>query len=546
MKFEPVNKNGSDFVNLFYMKESKMKLTKRFFFGLFAVLLTANMVFAAGGQQQAATSSSSGKVTLRIADNGAVSTFDTFTASTGMSNAILFPLWADSLMATDHSGNNTPWLAESITPSADYLTYTIKLKQGVKFHSGNPLTSADIKATFERLEHPTPEMITAFTWSDFISDPPVETPDPYTAILHLDKLMVTFDNLIASMPIIDSKAYQANPAGYFRKPSGTGPFKVVSMDPTTSTAVFERNDDWWAWTSANKTNVDEIIFQSIPEDTTRISSLRAGELDISANVPMDTIPVLKGEGFNVDEFITQEIVQLGFKVEAGGIFADKNLREAFSLSLDRELLASSILGGGKAVVWPTVDDSPAYKKGATGFPHNIARAKQLVAASAYRSQPITLVVSSGSQLRNAEIAQAIQSMAAEAGFNIKVEILENAAYGERRNTGNYDILFTSTVGTNGSYNVNLIEFCGRDLFHTGFHNDELSRITDEWQKMPDLAKRSALAIQGFDIVLNNYAPYIYLYWNPGAVAMNKNVSNVKSYSDFAIDIRFARKTQSTR
>jgi peptide/nickel transport system substrate-binding protein len=463
-----------------------------------------------------------------------------------MSNAILRPLWADSLMETDHSGNITPWLAESVTPSANYLTYTIKLKQGIKFHSGSPLTSADVKVTFERLEHPTPEMLTAFTWSDFTSDPPVETPDAYTAILHLDKLMVNFDTLIAGLGIIDSKAYQANPAGYFRQPSGTGPFKVVSMDPTTSTGVFERNDDWWAWTSANKTNIDEIIFQAIPEDTTRISSLRAGELDVSANVPIDTVQVLKGEGFNVDEFTTQEIVQLGFKAEAGKVFADKNLREAFSLSLDRELLASSILGGGKAAVWPTVDDSPAYKKGATGFPHNITRAKQLVAASAYRGQPISFVVGSGSQLRNAEIAQAIQSMAAEAGFNIKVEILESAAYVERRNTGNYDILFTSTVGTDGSYNVDLIEFCGRDIFHTGFHSDDLSRITAEWANTPDLARRSALAIQGFDIIMDNYAPYIYLYWNPGAVAMNKSISNVKAYSDFAIDLRFAKKTQATR
>jgi peptide/nickel transport system substrate-binding protein len=526
---------------LIYIKERKMKLSKKFLLGLSVIFLTTSMVFATGGQQKAASGSSPGKVSLKLSDNGSITTFDGFVVSTGMSGNILAPLWSDSLMATDHNGNISPWLAESVTPSADYLTYTIKLKQGIKFHSGNLFTSADVKATFERLEYPTPEMLTAFTWSDYTSDPPVETPDPYTAILHLDKLMVNFETLIAQLMIIDSKAYQANPTGYFRKPSGTGPFKVVSMDPTTSTAIFERNDDWWAWTSANKTNIDEIIFQAIPEDTTRISSLRAGEIDVSANVPIDTVPVLKGEGFNVDEFTTQEIVQLGFKTDVGKVFADKNLREAFSLSIDRSLLASSILGGGKAVVWPTVDDSPAYKKGATGFPHDIARARQLVAASAYRGQPLSLVVGNAAQLRNGEIAQAIQSMAAEAGFNVKVEILETAAYVERRNTGNYDILFTSTVGTDGSYNVNLIEFCGRDLFHTGFHSDELSRITAEWAREPDLAKRSALAIQGFDIVLNNYAPYIYLYWNPGAVAMNRNISGVKSYSDFGIDLRFAKK-----
>jgi peptide/nickel transport system substrate-binding protein len=524
-----------------------MKLSKRFFLGLSAVLLTASMAFANGGQQSAASGAgNSGKVTLKIADNGGITTFDTYVTGTGMSNAIIWPLWADSLMTTDHSGNITPWLAESVTPSADYLTYTIKLKQGIKFHSGNPLTSADVKTTFERLEHPTPEMTTAFTWSDFLADPPVETPDPQTVILHLDKMMVNFYNMMAKLVVIDSKAYLANPAGYFRKPSGTGAFKVVSMDPTTSTAVFERNDDWWAWTSANKTNIDEIIFQAIPEDTTRISSLRAGELDISANVPMDTISVLKGESLNVIEFTTQEIVMLGFKSDAGKIFADKNLREAFSLSIDRGLLASSILGGGKAAVYPVVDDSPAYKKGAAGFPHNITRAKQLVAASAYRGQPLSFVVGSAAQLRNGEIAQAIQSMAAEAGFNVKVEILESAAYVERRNSGNYDILFTSTVGDDGQYNVDLIEFNGRDIFHTGFHSDELSRITNEWANTPDLAKRSALAIQGFDIILNNYAPYIYLYWNPGAVAMTKNISNVKAYSDFSIDLRFAKKNQGTR
>jgi ABC-type transport system substrate-binding protein len=315
------------------------------------------------------------------------------------------------------------------------------------------------------------------------------------------------------------------------------------MDPTTSRAVFARNDNWWGWSQPGitKSNVDEIIYQAIPEDTTRISALRSGEIDVSSNIPMDNVQTLQGEGINVNVFTTQEVVQLGLKVGNNGVFADQNLREALSLCINRQLLVNSILGGGNVANWPVVEGSPVLNSGNKGYAYDVARAKQLVAASAYRGGALSLVAANGSQLRNSEICQAIQSMAAEAGINIRVEVLENAAYTDRRNSGTYDILFTSTVQEDGLYNVNLVEFCGNDLFKTGWHSDQLSAITGQWARTPDMTQRATLATQGFNIIMDNFAPYIYLYFVPGAVASNKTVSNFKSYSDYAFDLRYVQK-----
>jgi ABC-type transport system substrate-binding protein len=511
----------------------------------FLLATAATGAFAGGGAQSAGsgTAAGTGKKTVTIANNGGLTSFDGFAGQTGMTDAIVRDLWGDTLMATDHSGNITPWLAESIAPSADYLSYTVKLRKGVMFTDGAEMTSNDAKISFERVENPTSNMLTAFTWGDFLAGDPIEIIDNYTFVIHFDKIMVNFYNLASQFVIINGKAYQADPAGYFRKPIGSGPFSVVSMDPTTSRAVFARNDNWWGWSQPGiaKSNVDEIIFQAIPEDTTRISALRSGEIDISSNIPMDTAQTLRNEGLNVDVFTTQEVVQLGLKVGNNGAFADQNLREALSLCINRQLLVDSILGGGNVANWPVVEASPVLNSGNKRYAYDVARAKQLVAASAYRGGALSLVAANGSQLRNSEICQAIQSMAAEAGINIRVEVLENAAYTDRRNSGSYDILFTSTVQSDGQYNVNLVEFCGNDLFKTGWHSDQLSAITGQWARTPDMTQRATLATQGFNIIMDNFAPYIYLYWVPGAVASGKTVSNFKAYSDYAFDLRYVQK-----
>jgi ABC-type transport system substrate-binding protein len=511
----------------------------------FLLAAAVNAAFAGGRTQNAGGGAAAGtaKKTVTIANNGGLTTFDDFAGQTGMTNSLVGNLWGDRLMETDHSGNITPWLAESVAPSADYLSYTVKLRQGVMFPDGTEMTSNDAKISFERVENPTSNMLTAFTWSDFLASTPVEIIDNYTFVIHFDKIMVNFYNLASQFVIINGKAYQADPTGYFRKPTGSGPFQVVSMDPTTSRAVFARNDNWWGWSRPGiaKSNVDEIIFQAIPEDTTRISALRSGEIDISSNVPMDAVQTLRNEGLNVEVFTTQEVVQLGLKAGNNGVFADQNLREAFSSSINRGLLVNSILGGGSVANWPVVEGSPVLNSSNKGYAYDVAKARQLVAASAYRGGALTMVAANGSQLRNSEICQAIQSMAAEAGINIKVEVLENAAYTDRRNSGTYDILFTSTVQGDGQYNVNLVEFCGNDLFKTGWHSDRLSAITSQWAGTPDMAQRAALATQGFNIIMDNFAPYIYLYWVPGAVASNKTVSGFKAYSDYAFDLRYIQK-----
>lgn len=450
------------------------------------------------------------------------------------------PLWGDRLVDSDHKGNYRPWLATDIKFSDDYLTCTIKLRQDVKFHDGEPFTSEDVKATFGRLKTEK-NLAQAFKWGNYLTDNPVETPDAYTAILHFSQPMPTFYTELAMIPMIENKTYNADPQSYFNRPIGTGPFKVITFDPTTNIVSFQRNDEWWAWTADNKSNVDIITYKSIPEDTTRVSSLRSGEVDVIKKVPLDTVSFLEKEGIKVDGYSSDEIMMMGLSCQPDKPFADKNLREALSLCINRQLIVDSILGGGSVVKWPVVEGNPANKPDAKGYEYNLDRAKQLVASSSYKGQPLSVIVSSAAQLRNSEVAQAIQSMAAEAGINLTITLLEDVAYMDKRDAGNYDINLTSVIQTDGEYYIDLVEFNGRDRFKTGFKNSRLTEIAAISAKTVDPQERAALAKEGFQIIIDNFAPFIYLYWIPGSVAMAGDVSNIGVYHDLVVDLRYTKK-----
>ena len=351
--------------------------------------------------------------------------------------------------------------------------------------------------------------------------------------------MPIFYSEVCFVPIISGKAYEENPAGFFEKPVASGPFKVIAFDSINNEVTLERNDSWWGWDDSNKSNVDQISYKYVAEDTTRISSLRAGELDICENVPSDNIALLGQEGFSINEYIAYTFTFLGIGSGEGKTFHDPNLREALSLSIDRQMIVDSILGGGKIAKWPAADDQSVYED--QGYEYNMDKAKELVAASGYDGSELSMIVNTGEVLRGAEVAQAIQSMAAEAGLNVMIETLEAATYNERRAAGNYDICLGVNTMTNSEFFVSAIEINATDRFATGFTDEKMFELGKEGQGLVDMDKRVENAKAIYQIVMDNFAPNIYLYQIPGCVATDAGISNLTIYGDNTIDMRYMKK-----
>lgn len=493
---------------------------------------------SAGNETEAkgnAASAEEGPVVVRVSNNQPLASLDRY-AGFGIEQISLSLLWGDALLISDHAGNYTNWLAEDIAFSDDNLTASVKLKSGVKFQNGEELKASDVKTTFERII--TDDTLTnGSKWGKYLES--VDVTDDYTCQFNFKNPMPIFYSEVCFVPIINGKAYEENPSGFFEKPVASGPFKVISFDSINNEVTMERNDDWWGWDDANKSNVDQISYKYVAEDTTRISSLRAGELEICENVPSDNIDLLAQEGFSINQYVAYTFTFLGIGSGEGKVFNGAKLREALSLSIDRQMIVDSILGGGKIAKWPAADDQSVYED--QGYEYDMDKAKELVASSGYDGSELSMIVNTGEVLRGAEVAQAIQSMAAEAGLNVMIETLEAATYNERRAAGNYDICLGVNTMTNSEFFVSAIEINATDRFATGFTDDKMMELGKEGQALVDIGKRVENAKAIYQIVMDNFAPNIYLYQIPGCVATDGGISNLTIYGDNTIDMRFMKK-----
>src|SRR5690348_11934776 len=187
------------------------------------------------------------------------------------------PFWTlvalhDALVRPMPGNNMAPALAESWTESPDKLTYEFKLRQGLKFHNGDPFTSEDVVFSFKRakgtqLQEKVKEVVAV---------------DPYTVrfVLHepWPDFMTFYGTFGSAAGWIVPKYYmeKVGPDGFKNHPVGLGPYKFVSMKPGLE-LVMEANENYWRKVPA----VKRIVFQSVPEATTRLAMLKRGEVDLA-------------------------------------------------------------------------------------------------------------------------------------------------------------------------------------------------------------------------------------------------------------------------
>jgi peptide/nickel transport system substrate-binding protein/glutathione transport system substrate-binding protein len=457
--------------------------------------------------------------------------FDNF----GFGTDDTFNLFSDPLVTSDHHGNYEPALALEWEHSDDHLTWTFQLRRDVEFSSGNPFTADDVVVTFERLRDHGSELADAH-WDALQT---IEASDDETVVITLANPMVTILDELVRTPILDGAAYEADPDGYFLKPSGTGAFTIDSFSAQTSELRVVKNEDWWGWTDDNKTNVDTIVYKTIGEDSTRAAELQSGSADIATQLSVETAQSI-GDQFELADVDLDTHMHLAFQAEPGALFEDKNLREAFSLSVDRSQLVDGILAGqGVVSTWPVVKGNLGYQTGE--YSYDPDRAADLVADSAYDGSPVSVMYSQGAFPRVDEIAQTIQAEAAKAGFEVKLEPLEQAAFNERRDAGDYDIMLGAFAATAGDPQVELSVIINFNIFKTNYQNDELAALASQAMSTVEPDEREELFTRAFEIEMNEFAPFVYLYDGRATHAMAKGVTGVSFYADSSAQYKFVNK-----
>jgi peptide/nickel transport system substrate-binding protein len=407
---------------------------------------------------------------------------------------------------------------------------TIKLRPGVKFHDGEALDAEAAKFSIER--HMT--FPGSFRKSELAAVDHVEVVDPLTIKL---VLKTPFAPLLSQLTdragmMVSPKAAKEAGDKFGLHPVCAGPYKFVER-VQQDRMVFEKFADYW-----NKDNVfiDRVVFLPIVDATVRLANLKSGGLDLIERVLATDIKDVRADN-RLMLSTAPELGYLGLTINVandkskGALSQSEKVRQALDLSIDREALNQVVFNGeftpGNQWVSPS---HPYYQKAFPIRPRDVEKAKALLKEAGI-STPVSvdLMVTKGAE--NEAVSQVIQSMAAEAGFDLKIRVIEFATSFKQAQAGEFQIFqinWSGRIDPDGNSYV---------FMHTkapqndgGYSNPEADRLMEEGRLVADPAQRKAIYEKLTKILLND-EPIIYLYHRTLLFAHTKKLEGYKQMPD---------------
>jgi peptide/nickel transport system substrate-binding protein len=340
---------------------------------------------------------------------------------------IVFASLCDKLFDIDDKLNIVPQLAVSSETSEDGKSVVLKLRSGVKFHDGALMDAAAVKASLDR--HMT--MPGSFRKPELAAVDKVEVVDALSVRLVLKS---PFSPLLAQLAdragmIMSPKAIAQEGDKFGLKPICAGPFKFVER-VQQDRIVLEKFADYW---NAANVHIDRIVFRPIVESTVRLANLKSGSLDLIERALATDLNEIRADPKL--KLATQiEIGYLGLTLnlangEAGknGPFGkDARLRQALEASIDRKALSDVVFNGEVLPGNQWMSPKSAYYQEKFAVPgRDLAKAKKLVAEAGVAT-PITVDFMVTNNPETRQVAEVLQAMAAEAGFDLKIRVTEFA------------------------------------------------------------------------------------------------------------------------
>jgi len=469
---------------------------------------TLRLVATAAALAMSLVASAQAETTLRI---GLAEDPDMLDPSLGRTyvGRIVFSAFCDKLFDIDEKLNIVPQLALSHETSADGNAMTIKLRPGVKFHDGEALDAEAAKFSIERHIN----MPGSFRKSELASVDHVEIVDPLTIKLVLKS---PFAPLISQLTdragmMVSPKAVKEEGDKFGLHPVCAGPYKFVER-VQQDRMVFERFADYW-----NKDNVfiDRVVFLPIVDATVRLANLKSGGLDLIERVLATDIKDVESDSRLVLA-TAPELGYLGLTINTNndkskGALTNVKVRQALDLSIDREALNQVAFNGeftpGNQWVSPS---HPYYQQSSPIRQRDVGKAKALLKEAGV-SLPVSIdyMVPKGSEYE--AVAQVVQSMAAEAGFDIKLRLVEFATSFKQVQTGDFQVFqinWSGRIDPDGNSYVFL--HTGAPQNDGGYSNPEADKLMEDARLTSDFAERKAIYEKLTKILLND-EPIIYLY-----------------------------------
>ncbi len=303
---------------------------------------------------------------------------------------VVISFLGSSLVAKDKDNNYVPWLAKSWEISPDGLVWTFKIRDDVKFWDGSPMVAEDIAYSYKRAMDP--ETKSPLTGQMLATVDTIEAPDATTLVITLKEPMAPFmDNLAAEgfMTPIKKAAVEEFGENFGHNLMSVGPYKVKEW-VTGDHITLERNPDYvWqpAYAHQGPYYIEEIVFRFIPEISTTVAGLEAGELDYTYTFEPQYIPRIEETGkFNIlSTSLTGASPYVSINVSKPP-FNDLKVRQAINYAINRQDLIDVIQKGNATIQYGPISPSViGYWPGVEeiGYDNNPEKAKELLAEAGW-------------------------------------------------------------------------------------------------------------------------------------------------------------------
>ncbi len=437
----------------------------------------------------------------------------------------------DTLLFRDRDLKLIPWLAESwriVNPT----TWEFKIRKNVKFHNGEDVDADAVKFSLERLINPDLKLRQApsFTLID-----KVEAVDKHTVRVVTKKPFPTLENQVALRAAILPPKYfkEKDAATVARNPVGSGAFRFVRWAKDEAITL-EANEQWWGGAPKIKT----LVFRPIPEATTRVAALQAGEVDVVVNVPPHLIKqVTDNPKLYVSKAPSVRTIFLWIythkfdkdhKVVGPVDWAtkDKRVRQALNYAVNVDEVIKNVLeGNGIRTATILTEKHFGFDPKLQPYRQDVAKAKQLLTEAGYPGG-IDLVLNSpdGRYLKDKEVAEAIAGQLTKAGIRTQLKTHEWGTYLNQMMYvhGGGPLALIGWGNTTWDADGSLVPIFRSGKILANYHNEQFDSLLDEAATTMDPKARQALYTRALQIFLDD-APAIPLYQQMDIYGVSKRV-----------------------
>ncbi|MET8258218.1 ABC transporter substrate-binding protein [Micromonospora sp. NPDC005205] len=470
------------------------------------------------------------------------------TLSRSLYSRYVFQAMCQKLYDVNEQAQVVPQLATALpTTSGDGRTVTIPLRPGVRFADGTAFDSAAVKATLQR--HLTNAR--SARKSELGPIDGVDTPDAQTVVLRLKQPFAPLLGALADRAgmIMSAQALRTKGDDFASAPVCVGPFKFAKRVPQNSIEVV-RDPNYY---DASKVHLDSISWRILTDASIRAANLRSGDAQVADSVSTQDVASLRQDAA-VSVLQSQSLGYQGLTINVGNVDGvgtaakpinrplaqNAKVRQAFEHAIDRKALVDAVFNGLHAAACSPISPASTFSspEAQTCPAHDPAKAKQLLAEAGVQT-PYAVTMLASNTPDTLRLAQALQSMVKDGGFDLKINPVEYSSLLDEQDRGNFELLqlgwsgridpdanITNFVGTGASQNV------------AGYSNPQLDTLLTQARQAGDVEERRKLYGQAVTLLQQDDA-LIYLYRQRNLTAVSKQIQGLQVYPDGVIRAAFA-------